>query len=73
MSTKVFSNPDGVNAPEGGTAIGWTIQGVQVNPRTPPVKVFPLASNRTPATRNGWTVQSATDGSDQNLVGHTGA
>jgi hypothetical protein len=73
MSTKVFSNPDGVNSPEGGTAIGWTIQGVQLNPQTAPVRVFPFASNRTPATRPGWTVQSAVDGSDQSTVAHTGA
>jgi hypothetical protein len=72
MSNPVFSNPDKTNFPEGATEIGWTVQGYQANPQTPAVKVFPFSANRTPATRNGWTVQSATDGSDQSTVKNAG-
>ena len=70
--TPVFVNADGVNAPEGVTEIGWTVQGNARYPGDKTTRVFSFATNHTPANAAGWTVQSAT-GSDQNLVSHTGA
>jgi hypothetical protein len=70
--TPVFTNADGVNAPEGGTEIGWTSQGTAPYPGRGKTPVFPSAANYTPATAYGWTVQSAAGGSDQNLVQNSG-
>ena len=72
MSSKVFNNADGADFPEGGTEIGWTVQGVQLNPQAKPAPVFTFATNFTPSTRPGWTVQSATNGSNQSTVGNAG-
>jgi hypothetical protein len=66
--TPVFSNPDGVDAPEGVTQIGWTVQGAAPYVRGTNF-AFPSADGtRTPASVAGWTAQSAGTGSDQNLV-----
>jgi len=73
MSTKRFSNPDGVNAPEFGN---WTIQETGANPgHVAGGAVFNTYApdhTHTPANVPGWTVQSPMTGSDQNLTEHNG-
>jgi hypothetical protein len=71
--TPVFVNADGVNAPEGGTEIGWTVQGTAAYVKGTNYVFATPDQTRTPANVFGWTVQNANTGSDENLVQNAGA
>jgi hypothetical protein len=69
-SIPVFVNPDGVNGPEGRSAIGWSVQGNAVFPGKGKTPVFSTPDGiATSAAASGWTAQS---GCNQNLVASAG-